>query len=343
MRRIGDLGVGVAFVVEEKEELILENGAAERTAIGVLVLTWLNLGSGGRVGSLEVAPGVEHGVADEVEDAAVILVSTGFDGVVGDASSAKGCGSATGLNGELIDRIDRDGVGYGNATALRGDVGYGHAVDVVFVEAGCAGSTIDSRGAACGVGGVTFRVNTVIGRIFLNSGHQVLEGCWIARVSVHRKGKLGIELIFNGSAQCCVGGIQRWRGVGDGDRGILAADGKLDIQAIHRGVINIDVLLQNSLKAFGYDFDIVGADSQRGDGIVSTRSAGLSRRYPGFGIGGGDLCQFDRGPAGVGDGTCNTATGGTLGHERQAAKERQADNGHQADGERGEAFCEKTA
>ena len=40
--------------------------------------------SGRRVRHLgEVAPGIEHGVADEIEDGAVELVSAGLDGVVG--------------------------------------------------------------------------------------------------------------------------------------------------------------------------------------------------------------------------------------------------------------------
>jgi hypothetical protein len=75
----------------------------------------------------------------------VELVSAGLDGVVGDSSAAEGCGSGAGLHGELIDRIDRNGMRHGIAAALLGDVGYGHAFDVVLVEVGLASAAVDAR------------------------------------------------------------------------------------------------------------------------------------------------------------------------------------------------------
>ena len=140
---------------------------------------------------------------------------------------------------------------YGNAAALLGDAGNRDAFDVVLVEVGLAGASVDAGVSVIGA------LSGVVGGFFLHARHEVLERRGIAGAAVHGERKLGIQIIFDGAAERRVGGIEKRGSVGHGDGLIGAADGELQIQAEHAGVVDGDVLLEEPLKAFGNHFDVV--------------------------------------------------------------------------------------
>ena len=168
-----------------------------------------------------------------------------------------------GLHGELIDSVDGHRSRHGVAAALLGDVGDRHAFDVVLVQVGGAGASVDARVSVIGAG------SSVVVRVFLDAGHQVLEGGGVARATIHRERELRIEFVLNGSAGGRVGRVQHGGSIGDGDGGALSADGQLQGQSKDRGVVDRDILLHQALKAFGDDFNVVLAGLQRLDGIRS--------------------------------------------------------------------------